>query len=148
MKHALSALVLALASASAWSYGSVSINIPLESTISSSSSTTVYGSPGSTITMGTQVPRTVCYQSWRNGYPYQDCRTEYVWAPGTIIQEPAQTTIIQSYPYPARVERPYNPYRPLPSYQPYGQPHHHHQHHNNKPYNPYGGNIQFQWNSR
>lgn len=70
----LSALLLANAAQAEWS---ISISAPLQTQYHSTSSTTIYGAPGSRITSTRQVPQTICRSVWA-GSTTQQCSTQYV----------------------------------------------------------------------
>lgn len=70
----VSALLLANVAQAEWS---ISINAPLQTQYQSTSSTTIYGAPGSQITSTRQVPQTVCRSVWA-GSTTQQCSTQYV----------------------------------------------------------------------
>ena len=132
---AVAALGLAFAgSASAQSFG-LSLNIPLDNQVYHSNNTMVYGSPGSSMTWGTQVPQTVCEDIWHNGFVRQSCSTQYVYQPYGPSYAPAPVYVA---PPPVYVQPYPQYYAPRPSFSiTYGnnwdnrRPRHNHNHNHN-----------------
>ena len=83
-----SVLLLAGAAHAGWG---VSINLPIATPVqyygNSTTTTTVYGAPGSQIISTRQVPKTVCRPAWP-GSSTQQCSTEYVTVEDGYVSQP------------------------------------------------------------
>lgn len=95
-----SVLLLAGVAHAGWG---VSINLPIATPVQyygNTTTTTVYGAPGSQITSTRQVPQTVCRPAWV-GSSTQQCNTEYVTVEDNYISPaPVYVTPAPVFGYP------------------------------------------------